>query len=194
MKNVTTMLFLLGVISPSVWGNDKIVIDSINFLELYKKSKYLVGINVSSDERIWSGCHNSSINKRDSNFGLNNVSDTFCNEVSIHEKKNIFVGLKIFRKDHKNRFTLSLQGGYNIGFKNEQRDDGSFRLRFDANLTSKYKFWIFSGKYKLSGKLVTPGSFPNQVYFGERREHNNHIKVDGLFFNKDPYLTFHMTF
>lgn len=199
MKNITTVLFLLGVISPSVWGNDTNIIGPTSFVEFYKKNEYSLGLNVTSNETIWPQCQNTTSYRRNNDLMLNRVPSSFCDYGALQENKNIFVGIQISKKDSKNRFTVSLQGGFNFGIHNEKRDDGSQKIRVHANLEGDYKFrllWILpmKGKYKISGKLVTPGSFPDDSRVYGQDMNRNKIVVDGLIFNKDPYLTFRLSF
>jgi hypothetical protein len=200
MNKLIIVLIFFIIISPKVWGNENKNknIDSINFLELYKKDKISLGLNISPIESIWKGCNSQS------NFDLmqHRSNNIYCQTQYIETKPNIFVGFEISRKDPKNRFTFSVQGGFNFGIRNEKRKDGTERIRIHANLESDYKakfLWILpiEGSYKFSGRLVTPGSFPesyDSIYGQDMNSGHNRINLNGLIFNKDPYITFRITF
>jgi hypothetical protein len=198
-KLIIVLIFFI-IISPKVWGNENknTIIDPINFLELYKKDKFSLGINVSPIESIWPECNAQS----NTDLMQHNSNSIYCQSQYIETNRNIFVGFEISRKDPRNRFTISLQGGFNFGIRNEKREDGTQKIRVHANLESDYKakfLWIFpiEGTYKISGRLVSPGSFPERydsIYNQDMNTGHNKIDVDGLIFNKDPYITFRMTF
>jgi hypothetical protein len=198
MGKLIMVLIFFTTYSSSVLGNDNNILEPLNSLEFYKSNKISFGLNISPDDTTWHQCQNYSSNKNNFYTMQNNISNPICESLEFQESKNFFVGLEIIKKDSKNRFSISLQGGFNFGVRNETRKDGTQKIRVHANIKGKYDLGIMKGRYKGVFRFVTPGSTPysNDSMFADNSHmmFNRNHKMDGLIFNKDIYIGIELTY
>lgn len=200
MKNLIFMLMFTLLISPKVWGNvNNITIKSENIFEFYSKENISLGLNIMSIETTWDNCYRTIKNNTMQSI-TSRSSDNWCDTFYFEEEKDLFVGLEISKKDSKNRFTVSLQGGFNFGIRNEKREDGTQKIRVHANVKGQYNWGFMKGQYKGVFRFVSPGSTPYSSKNNDMFSNNYRImftgnhKREGLIFNKDIYIGIELTF
>ena len=194
MGKLIIVLIFFTTYSSSVLGNDNNVLEPLNFLEFYKNNKLSFGLNISPDDTIWHQCKTYSSNKNTFYTMQNNMSNPVCESLEFQENKNLFVGLDISNKDSKNTVSISLQGGFSFGIRNETRKDGTQKIRIHANIKGNYDWDFMKGRYKGVFRFVSPGSTP---YSNDNMFHNifkGSHKRKGWILNKDIYIGVEFTY
>lgn len=197
MNNLISILIFFSFISPNVWGNENknINIESDNLLAFYEKNNFSLGLNITPNESIWSECEQDSLQQNNLNAINHNTHNIHCNTQYIQKKQDLFIGIQLSKKDESNRFTVSLQGGFNFGIRNEYRDDGTQKIRVHANIKGNYDWGFMKGRYKGIFRFVSPGSTPySNNTFNDNVILNREHKLEGWIFNKDVYVGVEMSF
>jgi hypothetical protein len=201
VKNLIFMLMFTFLISPKVWGNvNEFTVESENIFEFYGKNDVFLGLNITTIETRWYTCDTNLVKYNRMDAMAQNFSNNWCDTLLFEEEKDLFVGLEISKKDSKNRFSVSLQGGFNFGIRNEKREDGTQKIRVHANVKGLYDWGFMKGQYKGVFRFVSPGSTPYSSKNNDMFSNNYRIiftgdhKREGLIFNKDIYIGIELTF
>jgi hypothetical protein len=184
MKNITIMLFLLGVISPSVWGNDTFKRSFEHKYNLY-----------SNDLNNFSNLYNQYCTNEKTTFSINKSSSIISRNdcfIDSYETKIMFQ-YRIPEKD--NKFALSYNNTFSIGlsFETKKYDTGNGEItvkkpKIDAGFHGKFSSWIFdSWKISLNSttmKKLQAKNLPHDPFMREIMQN-----LDGLYTHNNGTLS-----